>query len=160
MVIAIGTTTALLIIHTVSFAPSDAMAPTIQIGDRHLLDRISFRVTGLHHGDIVAIAVPNDPEGVAPGTWTHTKRVIGLPGDTIDCRDGRVFRNGAPLHEPYLPTDPKAAWADCASRTVPDGELYLLGDHRVSSQDSRDHGMYRQDDVKGRLLWRVWRWDT
>lgn len=151
---------------TVGVKPSADMEPTLQVGDRYLLDKVTFRVTGIDRGDIVAVGMPADSGNDAPA-WTAAKRVIGLPGDTIECRDGRVIRDGTLLHEPYLPTDPKAAWTDCATTTVPDGTLYLLGDHRAVSHDSRHGETFRQDAVQARMLLRVchcgtegvWSWD-
>lgn len=139
---------------TVGVKPSADMEPTLRAGDRYLLDKVVFRVAGIDHGDIVAVGMPAGP-GNETRAWTAVKRVIGLPGDTIECRDGHVFRDGTPLHEPYLPTDPKAAWTDCAATTVPDGMLYLLGDRRDVSYDSRHGATFRQDAVQARMLVRV-----
>ncbi|GAA1379774.1 signal peptidase I [Catellatospora chokoriensis] len=77
----------------VALNPSGAMAPALQPGDRILVDKLSFRWTGLDHGDIVVITVEDD-------TWI--KRVIGLPGDVVECRAGAVFRNGSKIDEDYL----------------------------------------------------------
>nr|BFE73635.1 hypothetical protein GCM10020092_069360 [Actinoplanes digitatis] len=72
------------------------MEPTVPVAGRFLLDKASFRVTGIERGDIVEFALPEEPgrHGV--------KRVIGLPGDTVACRDGVVELDGTPLDEPYL----------------------------------------------------------
>jgi len=128
---------------TARYAPSGSMAPTVPVAGRFLLDKASFRVTGLHYGDVVEFPIPAAPD-------QHTiKRVVGLPGDTIDCRDGRVFRDGKAVDEPYLAAGSRT---DCAPATVPAGKLFVLGDNRLSSADSRQWGPIDETDVDGRLL--------
>ena len=135
------------------FVATGSMEPTLQPADRYLLDKAGYRFTGLHHGDVVKVTVVLEP-GAEPSK--HIKRVIGLPGDTIECRDGRVWRDGSPLDEPYLPLDPGDARTDCSPVTVPPGQLYLLGDHRIVSMDSRQFGTVREGAVEARMVTRVW----
>ncbi|MGW4940471.1 signal peptidase I [Actinoplanes sp. NPDC004185] len=131
------------------YIPSGSMEPTVRVQDRVVVDKVSFRLTGIRHGDIVEFDSP-----LTPGA-PMLKRVIGLPGDTIECREGRVYRDGAVLDEPYL--EGPAATDDCgAPVTVPAGELFVLGDHRIVSQDSRQLGTIPQDSVDGRFLARIW----
>jgi len=133
---------------TVHMAASGSMENTLQIGDRYLVDKVEFRVTGLHRGDIVEARTP---------TSLRIKRVIGLPGDIISCAGGRVQVNGTEVDEPYLANaEPAEVSTDCASLTVPPGHLYLLGDHRLVSQDSRQEGPVPADTIKGRMLIKVW----
>ncbi|MFF5235431.1 signal peptidase I [Dactylosporangium sp. NPDC000521] len=124
--------------------PSGAMAPTLSIGDHAVVDRIAFRLTGIDHGDIVVLRAPSDPGG----SVTTVDRVIGLAGDTIDCADGRVRRNGTPLDEPYT----HGAATGCSPVTVPDGMLYVLGDNREVARDSRHYGPRPLSVVTGRVL--------
>jgi signal peptidase I len=126
---------------TARFTPSSSMEPTLQIGDHWLLDKVSFRITGLHHGDVVSYA-----EGPM---YPFAKRVI-------TCRDGFVYRDGTRVDEPYLPADPAEARTDCTEVVVPDGQLYLLGDHRLVSQDSRQDGTVPIDEIEGRRLFTLW----
>lgn len=133
---------------TPRFMASGSMEPNVWVGDRYLADRVGFRLTGLRHGDLVEFPMPDDPQRVA------LKRIIGLSGDVIDCSDGRVFRNGVQLPEPYV--EPGSG-TDCAPVTVAAGQLYVLGDHRVVSQDSRHWGPVEEEAVIGRYLVRVWR---
>ncbi|MFI7543676.1 signal peptidase I [Actinoplanes sp. NPDC049599] len=134
---------------TPRYIPSGSMEPTVQVQDRILIDRVSFRLTGIRYGDIVEFTTPQ-----VPGRHV-LKRVIGLPGDTIECRGGAVFRDGAALPEPYL--ESVGDTTDCgAPVTVPAGALFVLGDHRLVSQDSRQWGTIPQDAVDGRLLTRIW----
>jgi signal peptidase I len=133
---------------TVHKAASGSMENTLQIGDRYLVDKVGFRVTGLHRGDIVEASMP---------TSLRVKRVIGLPGDTISCANGRVLVNGSQLDEPYLKNEDLAqVRTDCTTVTVPPDHFYLLGDHRLVSQDSRQSGPVSEDAIKGRMLFKVW----
>jgi signal peptidase I len=130
----------------VAMMSSGSMEPTLLIGDRYLQDKAAWRLTGLHRGDVVVYNAPNP----------RIKRVIGLPGDTIECRDGKVWRNGRQLDEPYLGTDPDESRTDCATTTVPEGSLYLLGDHRLVSQDSRQSGPVRENAIRARIVHEIW----
>jgi signal peptidase I len=134
---------------TPRYMPSGSMEPTVQIQDRFLVDKVSFHVTGIKRGDIVEFTIPQ-----APGIHV-LKRVIGLPGDTIECRDGTVYRDGIQLEEPYL--ESASSTTDCGpAQIVPAGTVFVLGDHRVVSQDSRHWGMIPQDQINGRLLTKIW----
>jgi signal peptidase I len=133
---------------TVRGVNTGSMETSLLVGDRYLVDKVGFRVTGLHRGDIVEQSTP---------TGTRVKRVIGLPGDTISCVGGQVLIDGSHLDEPYLRTDyPDEVVTDCTTVTVPPDHLYLLGDHRIVSQDSRQSGPVREDSVDGRMLVKVW----
>jgi signal peptidase I len=128
---------------TVRYEPSSAMAPTVQVGDRVLVDRLGFHVTGLARGDVVVITLPGE------GNLPVLKRVIGLAGDRLSCVDGRLVRNDEPLTENYLVP---GASTDCAPTTVPDGAIYLLGDARDVSRDSRHYGAVAESGVVGRVV--------
>ena len=123
------------------YMASAGMEPTFAVADRWVLDRVSLRVSGIHHGDVVAYRK----------RYAHVeqiRRVIGLPGDTVECRDGRVHRNGSALDEPYLAD---GARTDCEP-TVPAGSLYVLGDNRSISTDSRHEGTVAMSSVVGRVI--------
>jgi signal peptidase I len=134
---------------TTRYMPSGAMEPTVPVSGRFLLDKVAFRVTGIDHGDIVEFAMPDLPSEHA------VKRVIGLPGDTITCRDGVVLRNGTPLNEPYLTS--ASGTVDCGGPVVvPPDALFVLGDHREVSKDSRHWGPIPLSAVDGRLVTKFW----
>jgi signal peptidase I len=124
----------------VEYVPSGSMAPTLQIDDYVIVDHVAFRLTGLDRGDIVTLDAGGE-------RWT--KRIIGLPGDTIECRDGVVVVNGAVLAEPYLAAGSRT---ECDRVTVPDGMLYLMGDNRWNSSDSRRMGPIAETSVTGRVV--------
>ncbi|AEV85145.1 Signal peptidase I T [Actinoplanes sp. SE50] len=130
---------------TVGYEPSGSMQPAYDIGDRYVLDRVAFRLTGVQRGDIVEFTMPGTDRLVI-------KRVIGLPGDEITCRDGQVWRNGRPLDESYLPADPGWSGTDCTPVTVPADQVYVLGDHRTVSFDSRQYGPISESALAGRVL--------
>jgi signal peptidase I len=135
---------------TPRYMMTGSMKPTVRIGDRYLVDRVGFRVTGIVRGDLVEFPIPDAPRIPA------LKRVIGLPGDVIDCRNGKVFRDGAEISEPYLNADVPDPGTDCSAVTVPAGSLYVLGDDRPVSQDSRQWGFIAESAVTGRYLLPLW----
>jgi len=134
------------LVATVIPIPSGSMEPAIWIGDRVLVDKLSFHLTGLHRGDVVVVAMSQ------PQPRQLIKRVVGLPGDRIECRADAVYRNGVPI--------PAAAAGagTCDPVTVPAGSMYLLGDHVLVSVDSRRFGPVAQSTVVGRVVGRVWPW--
>jgi signal peptidase I len=133
------------------------MLDTLHDGEMVIVDKLTPRLTGLARGDIVVFQPPpaEDDDG-SP----FIKRVIGLPGDLVELRDGAVRINGVPLDEsgyvyrdqPTLPTDTLTAWE------LPAGALFVLGDHRIDSTDSRLGwlGMVPIDRVIGRAALRYW----
>ncbi len=110
-------------------------------------ERPIYAFTPPRYGDVVIFHFPNDP------TRDFVKRVIGLPGDTIEIRQGEVLRNGEALDEPFV-TSP-------SSRTYPPiyvevGHYYVLGDNRRSSNDSRDWGLVPEENLIGQAWMRYW----
>jgi signal peptidase I len=126
------------------YVPSGSMSPTLRISDRVVVDRWA----GVHRGDVVVLSVPEPDAAVR-----LYKRVIGLPGDRIACRDGQVYRDGAPLAEPYLAAGTRT---DCQPVTVPPDTLYVLGDDRSVSADSRHFGPVAGSAVTGVVVLRIW----
>lgn len=160
--------------------PSGSMEDTLRIEDRVLVSKISMRFDDVHRGDVVVFRDPGgwltpQPEsrggvgqtlrdmfefvGILPDeSEGHLiKRVIGVGGDTVACcdDDGRVTVNGAALEESeYLfPGDPSATDFETE---VPEGELFVMGDHRADSGDSRRNGSFEEDLVVGRAFAVVW----
>jgi signal peptidase I len=156
------------------YIPSGSMEPTLNISDRVLVEKLSYRFGEIEHGDVVVFvhdeagagpAGPSNPVTgffsslgqaigvVPPSDRDFIKRVIGLPGDTIEC-NGRVVRNGQPLTEPYVPAG--VTTTGCEKVRVRPGELYVMGDNRSNSQDSRTFGVIQESDVVGRAFVRIW----
>ena len=167
------------------FIPSGSMIPELEIGDRVVVSKVSYRLHGPRRGDIVVFDCPPrascpppvraasppvralrsllEAIGVRqPSTEEYIKRVIGLPGDTVDIRDGRVYIDGRELVEPYLPagtitTPPvEAAGYPKLPLVVPDGQLWVMGDNRTNSSDSRVFGTIRRSAIVGRAVVRAW----
>ena len=147
------------------YIPSESMTPTLQVGDRVLVNKLSYKLHDVNRGDIVVFKAP-DGEGAA-GVKDLVKRVIGLPGETIELREGNVFVDGEPLDEPYLadgesttPTqnfsgkcEPPASESTCV---VPADSYLVLGDNRNESKDGRVFGPIQESDIVGRVFVRIW----
>jgi len=155
------------------YIPSASMTPTLEVFDRVLVEKVSYRFGKVHDGDVIVFVhdtglapESSNPIGrflgglgqaigvAAPSNRDFIKRVIGTPGDRISCRDGQVYRNGQALKEPYL--DPGTPTENCRSVTVPAGKLYVLGDNRTNSEDSRIFGPIDRSTVVGRAFVRIW----
>jgi len=129
--------------------PSTSMLPTLKIGDRLLIDKVSFKINGISRGDIVVFHAP-------PASHLDEvmiKRVIGLPGDTISINKGIVYINGAPLDEPYEMEKPRE---DYKPFTVPKDSFFVMGDNRNNSFDSRFWGVVPTDLVIGKAMVRFY----
>jgi signal peptidase I len=135
------------------FIPSGSMEPTLKPGDRVLVNKLSYKLHSIHRGDIVVFKRPPS-EADDPTIKDLIKRVIGLPGDTIEGRDGTVYINGQPLKEPYLPAG--TVTSSLPLTTVPAGSYFVMGDNRGNSKDSRFIGPIPGHLIVGRAFVRVW----
>jgi signal peptidase I len=136
-----------------------SMQNTIQDRQFVLVDRLTPRFDGYHRGDIVVFTPP--PNAESPDLKPFIKRVIGIAGDRVEIHDGKVFVNGTALDEPYLYSvdgkpQPTVADGDASSWTIDPGELFVMGDHRARSSDSRVFGPIKLDTVIGRAWVRYW----
>jgi signal peptidase I len=156
------------------FIPSGSMETTLDISDRVLVEKVSYRFGDVSRGDIV-VFVHNEPglpsSGPAnpvsrfvtslgqaigltpPSERDFIKRVVGVPGDKLNCSGGKLYRNGDVVSEPYLA---EGTTTECTRITVPPGKLYVMGDNRNNSQDSRVFGPIDQKVVVGRAFVRIW----
>jgi signal peptidase I len=137
------------------FIPSESMTPTLEKHDRVIVNKLSYKLHDVHRGDIIVFKTP---PGQDDGVNDLVKRVIGLPGETVEFRDGSVFVNGKQLDEHYLPdgtvTAPTCGVA--TSVTVPAGHYWVMGDNRTQSKDSRCFGAIPKGDIVGRAFFRFW----
>lgn len=128
-----------------------SMESTLLSGDRVLVSKVDYRLHPPEHGDIIVFKPPIETN------IPYVKRVIGLPGDSVDLRDGRVFVNGKPLDEPYAfgQTTPRSGQVRFPFR-VPDGMLFVLGDNRPVSGDSREWGAVPDENIIGKVILKFW----
>jgi signal peptidase I len=157
------------------FIPSSSMEPTLMPGDRVLVNKLAYRFGDLHRGDVVVFQNPNEaqlPDRNAAEALVHwlgeglgfqqpenedlIKRVIGLPGDIVEIRDHTVRVDGKPVTEPYLTKQVLGTMGDYGPVTVPKGELFVLGDNRGNSSDSRVIGFVPEGNVVGRAFVIIW----
>jgi signal peptidase I len=134
------------------FIPSGSMESTLQIGDRVLVNKLSYQLHDIHRGDIVVFERP--PKVADSEIKDLIKRVVGLPGDVVEGKDGKVYVNGEALEEQYL--DEGKETTPFAALTVPEHQIWVMGDNRGNSQDSRFFGPIDEDLVVGRAFIRVW----
>jgi signal peptidase I len=134
------------------FIPSGSMLPTLHEDDRVLVNKLSYDLHDVNRGDLVVF---ERPEGESPGQIRDLiKRVVGLPGERIESRDGRVYIDGQLLEEPYL--DDATETTNLEPQTVPDGHVFVMGDNRDDSMDSRVFSAIDEDLIVGRAFVRVW----
>jgi signal peptidase I len=125
-----------------------SMEPSLADEQRLIIEKVTYRLHGPERGDIVVLRLP-DRRFDRP----LIKRVIGLPGEIVEIREGGVYVDGEGLEEPYL-SGPTPGFMK--PRLVPEGHVMVLGDNRGSSNDSRSFGMVPIDDILGRAWVRYW----
>jgi len=134
------------------YIPSESMVPTLVKNDRVLVNKLSYKLHDVHRGDIVVFKAP---EGAATAQVKDLiKRVVGLPGETIEGRNGSIFIDGKPLDEPYLPPDVRSR--DFPPEKIPPNKIYVLGDNRQDSRDSTFFHAIDEDAIVGRAFVKIW----
>ncbi|MFQ5671093.1 MAG: signal peptidase I [Acidobacteriota bacterium] len=145
--------------------PTGSMENTLLVGDYILVNRFQFAPAlfswekailperPVHRGDVVVFKYPKQVE------VDYIKRVIGLPADLLEIRDGRVFINGRPLKEPYVVHKGGAAENNYGPVRVPEGHYFMLGDNRDRSADSRQWGFVPRDHLQGRAIFIWWSYE-
>ena len=124
-----------------------SMQPNLYGGQRVMTEKITYRfIHGPRRGDVVIVEMPGEEIPLI-------KRVIALPGETVEVRGGQVFINGQPLEEPWI-TQPGGP--DYAATTIPPLHVFVLGDNRPSSRDSRSFGPVSMDQLAGHALFIYW----
>ncbi len=153
------------------YIPSGSMIPTLEVNDRVLVNKLSYRFGAVERGDILVFDSPEAHEvnrsflerairsiGEATGLTSPDtvliKRVIGLPGETVEVKENQVYVNGNPIAEPYLPDG--VTMRDEPEVTIPADSVFMMGDNRNASNDSRRFGAIPREDIVGRAFVTVW----
>ena len=153
--------------------PSESMVPTLQIGQRVLVDRVSYKFSEPDRGDIVVFKPPSGqpgecgvehprdqpcPEGTPGQSDTNfIKRVVGLPGDRLKVVEGSVYINGKRQGESFARLDPQCPTCNLPREiTIPKDHYYMMGDNRGESADSRQWGPVPQDWIIGKAFATYW----
>ena len=134
------------------FIPSESMVPKLEINDRILVNKLAYDFGDPERGDVVVFRTP--PNSQIRGMDDLVKRIVGLPGDTIEGRDGHVYINGALLPEPYLPSSIQSK--TFPPQKVPANSYFMLGDNRQVSRDSTVWGPANRDLFVGPVSVTIW----
>ena len=134
------------------FIPSGSMEPTLQVGDKVLVNKLSYHFHAVRRGDVVVFKRP--PHDYNPDIKDLIKRVIGLPDETISAHGGHVFIDDRQINEPWLPKN--VSTADFGPVHVPAGDYFVMGDNRSNSADSRVIGPIPGNLIVGRAFLIVW----
>ena len=146
------------------YIPSPSMEPTLGIGDRVIVNKLSYDLHDVNRGDLIVFENPSAESGEISDL---IKRVVALPGETLQVLDGKVYIDGNLMIEPYLEAPdntfdfsapegcigPKEVLNKCV---VPDGHVFVMGDNRDNSRDSRIFGPVNIETIVGRAFVRVW----
>lgn len=145
------------------YIPSESMKPTLNVGDRVLVNKVSYRLHDVNRGDIVVFETPPLAKDANGEIKDLVKRVIALPGEMFSAHGGVVFINGHPLKESYLQKGVKTCapnsgseCGDIAATKIPADDVLVLGDNRPASKDSRFFGPIKESSIVGRVFVRIW----
>jgi signal peptidase I len=134
--------------------PSPSMEPTLDVGDRVLVNKLSYKFHDVNRGDVVVF---ERPPGASTGQNDEIKdlikRVIAVGGDTVEAKEGNVYVNGDQIDEDYL--EPGTPTDNLPLTEIPDGQVFVMGDNRTNSEDSRIFGPIDEDAIVGRAFIRV-----
>ena len=131
------------------YIPSSSMEPTLRATDRILVDKTAYTDEMPATGDVVVFRPAADERA-------YVKRVVAVPGQTVDVRNGRLTVDGREVIEPYSPTRVTEPGMMQLPVTVPDDHVFVLGDNRTGSEDSRDYGPLPAEDLAGRAFAIYW----
>ncbi len=135
------------------YIPSRSMEPTLKVNDRLVIEKIGYHFADPDRGDIIVFWPPEELLGDSQKRDAYIKRVVGLPGETVEITDGVVLIDGEPLAEDYIKAPPSYQWgpAEVDANTYP-----VLGDNRNHSYDSHEWGFLPEENIIGRAIVRFW----
>jgi signal peptidase I len=136
------------------YIPSDSMVPTLEEGDRLIVEKVAYRFHPPERGDIIVFQPPIQLQ--MQGYDSHQafiKRVIATSGQTVTVQDGTVYVDSQPLTENYIAELPQY---NLQSVTVPEGKLFVMGDNRNNSNDSHIWGFLPQENIIGHAIFKFW----
>jgi len=143
-----------LLIAEPRYIPSDSMVPTLEIGDRLVIEKISYRVRQPLRGDIVVFDPPPLLQELGfTRDQAFIKRVVGEPGQMVQVHSGQVLIDGTPLQEPYIAQPPAY---EMPPVVVPEGKFFVMGDNRNNSNDSHVWGFLPKENIIGRAVFRFY----
>lgn len=130
----------------------DSMSPTLEDGEKMIINRLIYKVKDPIHDDIVVFPDTNEESKF------YVKRIIGVPHDTIDIRNAKIYRNDVPLSDEFSYDTTQLLGDITYPVTVPEDEYFVLGDNRNVSHDSRssDIGFIKKSDILGRVTLKIW----
>lgn len=135
------------------FIPSESMLPTLRVHDHILVNKLVYRIREPKTGEIVVFKAPLSVS--VDGTEKdYIKRLVALPGDVVEVKQGRLYRNGMRLDEPYLKE--QFMKYEMKPTTIPDEKLFVLGDNRNNSNDSHAWGVLDRDRIIGKAMFIFW----
>jgi signal peptidase I len=142
------------------YIPSESMLPTLEKNDRVLVNKLSYRLHDVNRGDLIVFEKPAEG-GAVDGTSDLIKRVIALPGENLVIEGGKVFIDGRQLDEPYLApgTVTTQGSRSCTATDpcqIPADSVWVMGDNRPNSRDSRFIGAIPEERIVGRAFFRIW----
>ncbi len=133
------------------FIPSPSMVPTLEVHDRVLVNKLSYRLHDVNRGDVVVF---ERQPGDAGTIRDLIKRVVAVEGDTIETRGDTLYVNDQPVKEPYVKSS--SIGTAVARRTIPPHQVFVMGDNRTNSSDSRVFGPVDEDRIVGRAFVKIW----
>jgi signal peptidase I len=138
------------------YIPSGSMEPTLQIGDRIIVSKLSYDLHSVQRGNIIVFHAPPREVSVCadPDIKDLVKRVIGLPGETISSVGNTILIDGRPIRQPWFPPTPLGP--PIPKTTIPANSYFVLGDNRTNSCDSRMWGSLPGSDIIGHVVLKIW----
>lgn len=135
------------------YVPSGSMIPTLQLNDHVVVTKLSYKMHEPERGDVIVFKYPPNEEQDLPEK-DYVKRLIGLPGETLEIKNNTVYIDGVALDEPYVNSD--TAMPDYGPITIPEGNYFAMGDNRNNSSDSRVWGFVPEEYLIGKAQCIYW----